>query len=148
MKLPYKGGGVALFQKNDINDFTILLGKRKNKPGKGKWSIPGGGYEDKDKNLIDTAKREFREETGLNLNSILATKTPIICHLWIPFAFNWFTLIYVLKNDWKLTNNIFHEFSEVKQISLRDLNKYKLAFGVKTEVRTFNRKYKVEDLNE
>ena len=40
----YKGAGIALFQKQD-NDYTILLGKRTIKPKKGKWSIPGGGFE-------------------------------------------------------------------------------------------------------
>lgn len=145
MKFPYKGGGIALFQQNDAGEYTVLLGKRINKPGKGKWSIPGGGYENKDSDLTETAKREFREETGLNLNSIVTTATPIKCHLWIPFVFNWITLIYVIKKDYRFRNNHFHEFSEVKQISLKDLKNYKLAFGVKSEVRTFKRKNKMED---
>ena len=46
MKLPYKGGGVALFYKDKhTGEYSILLGKRTIEPGKGKWSIPGGGYE-------------------------------------------------------------------------------------------------------
>lgn len=49
MKLPYKGGGVALFYKDKhTGEYSILLGKRTIEPGKGKWSIPGGGYEPQD----------------------------------------------------------------------------------------------------
>ena len=47
----YKGAGIALFQKQD-NDYTILLGKRTIKPNKGKWSIPGGGFEKTDNSLF------------------------------------------------------------------------------------------------
>ena len=144
MKIPYKGGGVALFQKNAEGVFSILLGKRINDPGKGKWSIPGGGFEHKDKNLFETARREFWEETGLNLNNIVVPQTPVKCHFWIPFCFKWLTLLYVLKDEWKLGKTHFHEFSEIKQIPLRELKNYKLAFGVMSEVKCFKRKYKAE----
>lgn len=42
----------------------ILLEKRKNEPGKGKWSIPGGLVELGEK-VEQTVKREVMEETGL-----------------------------------------------------------------------------------
>lgn len=45
----------------------ILLGKRKNDPGKGKWSIPGGIVE-LGEDLEQTAIREIKEETGLEVD--------------------------------------------------------------------------------
>ncbi len=45
----------------------ILLGKRKNDPGKGKWSIPGGIVE-LGEDLEQTAIRETKEETGLEVD--------------------------------------------------------------------------------
>ena len=44
----------------------ILLEKRKNEPGKGKWSIPGGLVE-LGENTEQTVIREVKEETGLDV---------------------------------------------------------------------------------
>lgn len=44
----------------------ILLEKRKNDPGKGKWSIPGGLVE-LGENVEQTVIREVKEETGLDV---------------------------------------------------------------------------------
>lgn len=60
-KQPIIGVGVVI-----IRNDKILLEKRKNDPGKGKWSIPGGLVE-----LGETAEqtviREVKEETGLEV---------------------------------------------------------------------------------
>lgn len=64
----YKGAGIALFQEQD-NEYAILLGKRIINPDKGKWSIPGGRFEQTDNSLFETAIRELREETGINLTN-------------------------------------------------------------------------------
>jgi bifunctional NMN adenylyltransferase/nudix hydrolase len=42
----------------------ILLIKRKNAPGKGRWALPGG-YKNSSESFQSTAIRELREETGL-----------------------------------------------------------------------------------
>ena len=47
-----------------ICDRKILLEKRKNQPGKGKWSIPGGLVE-LGESVEKTVIREVAEETGL-----------------------------------------------------------------------------------
>lgn len=183
---PYKGGGVALFQKDSsTGEYIIFLGKRAGElktgmekikccfntifnskgksikevskevihilfSGRGKWSIPGGGYEEKDNgDLRQTAKREFYEETGLNLDSIVLNKEPYEHNMWFLF-FTWKTLLYELKPDYKLNPNCIHrakdgfEFSEAKQIPLSELqvlkNKHELNFGVDCEVKAFLRK--------
>lgn len=45
-------------------DLRLLLIKRKKDPYKGKWALPGGFLE-KDEALVDGARRELEEETGL-----------------------------------------------------------------------------------
>jgi mutator protein MutT len=47
-----------------VCDGKLLLEKRKNEPGKGRWSIPGGLVELGEK-AEQTVIREVREETGL-----------------------------------------------------------------------------------
>jgi len=49
-----------------IREGKILLEKRKNNPGKGKWSIPGGLVE-LGENVEKTVIREVKEETGLDV---------------------------------------------------------------------------------
>lgn len=157
---PYKGGGVALFQKdNATGEYTIFLGKRRGElrkgirrffSGRGKWSIPGGGYDEKDNgDLRQTAKREFHEETGLNIDDIVLSKEPYEHNIWLPF-FTWKTLMYELKPDYKLNTNCIRsardgfEFSEAKQITQSELkvikHKHELNFGVGWEVKAFLKK--------
>jgi mutator protein MutT len=60
-KQPIVGVGALL-----ICDGKILLEKRKNEPGKGKWSIPGGLVE-LGEDVEQTVVREVKEETGLEV---------------------------------------------------------------------------------
>ncbi len=60
-KQPIIGVGAVI-----INNGKILLEKRKNDPGKGKWSIPGGIVE-LGESVEQTIIREVREETGLEV---------------------------------------------------------------------------------
>jgi 8-oxo-dGTP diphosphatase len=42
----------------------VLLVQRKNEPFKGKWAFPGG-FIDENEKVLEGAKRELREETGI-----------------------------------------------------------------------------------
>ncbi len=51
-----------------IRDGRILLERRKNDPGKGKWSIPGGIVE-LGESTEEAVIREVKEETGLDVEN-------------------------------------------------------------------------------
>lgn len=53
----------VIFVKEE-KDLRILLIKRNNEPFKDRWALPGGFLED-DEPLVDGARRELEEETGL-----------------------------------------------------------------------------------
>ena len=58
---PIVGVGAIIVSKG-----KILLEKRKNMPGRGKWSVPGG-LVDLGENIEKAVIREVKEETGLDV---------------------------------------------------------------------------------
>jgi 8-oxo-dGTP diphosphatase len=62
-KYPRVGIGVMIQNKEG----EILLGLRKGSHGAGEWSFPGGHLE-VGETVFETAKRETKEETGLDIN--------------------------------------------------------------------------------
>ena len=60
-KKPVVGVGAII-----LNEGKILLEKRKNAPGKGKWTVPGGLVELGER-IEQAVIREVKEETGLDV---------------------------------------------------------------------------------
>lgn len=52
----------------------VLLGKRKNYPGKGLWAVPGGFLE-KSESLLHGGIRELKEETNLDVPDAVLRKS-------------------------------------------------------------------------
>ena len=52
-----------------VRDGRVLFGKRKNAHGDGTWSFPGGHLEFGE-SLLECAKREVLEETGLEVKNV------------------------------------------------------------------------------
>lgn len=52
-----------------VDNGKVLLVKRGKEPHKGKWSLPGGGQE-LGETLEDCARRELKEETGLEAEAL------------------------------------------------------------------------------
>ncbi len=63
MNFPKVGVGVLIFK-----DGKILLGKRKNAHGGGEYAPPGGGLEHLE-NFFEGARREVKEETGMEIEN-------------------------------------------------------------------------------
>ena len=61
---PRVGIGVLIFR-----DGKILLGKRKNKHGAGEYAPPGGKL-DHGESFEECARREVREETGMEITNV------------------------------------------------------------------------------
>lgn len=54
---------------NANNEFKVLLIKRKNDPFEGQWALPGG-FINESEDLITAAKRELKEETGIDVKTM------------------------------------------------------------------------------
>lgn len=62
---PRVGVGVVIIRETEARE--VLLVRRGKEPAKGMWSVPGGGVE-LGETIAGAARREVREETGLDVD--------------------------------------------------------------------------------
>ncbi len=87
--IPYHGAGILFWTNDDNGQLSVLLGKRSINPGKGKWSIPGGGwskysdgYDKRNRpNYLQAAIRETNEESKYAIKSPEDLDTLWCCHI-------------------------------------------------------------------
>lgn len=130
----YKGAGILLFRSIG-NGYEVFLGKRKYNPGRGKWSIPGGGKETYDKDYRACAERELWEETGIDLNQI----DHMDCEefrISIPY-FHWSTFIVMTKGCFPIPRP--REFYELDWIRLEDIKEYPHVEILAMEIKKLKR---------
>ena len=123
MRFPYHGAGIGL-----VKDGCILLGKRSDRPFLGRWCVPGGGREKTDASELETAVREFCEETGVDF-SRLDAKPIGNWKLHLPF-FSWCTFFY-LVSDFEASFSL-DEFSDIQWVPISEVS-------IKKHLRPFTR---------
>jgi len=71
----HSGKVIATCDSIILTDSKVLLIKRGKEPYKNCWAFPGGRIEQKDKNILEAAYRELREETNLTDVTLEYVKT-------------------------------------------------------------------------
>ena len=118
-KQPLVGVGV-LVRRGD----SVLIVKRRNDPGRGLWSIPGGVLE-LGETLEDAAKREAKEETGVDIavDSLLDIYNLIKKDEAGKIRYHYVLVNYLAHyTKGKLTRNA--ESSEIRWVKANELNCY------------------------
>ena len=88
---PLIGVGVLVFDKD-----RVLLVKREQEPGKGRWSIPGGLLE-LGELLKEGARRETKEETGIDVDvdDLLDVIDNIVVDEWDKVSYHYVLIDYL-----------------------------------------------------
>ena len=123
----------------------LLLEKRKNEPGKGKWSVPGG-LVDLGESVEQTVIREVKEETGLEVEKPehIGVVDNIIRDESGRVKYHFVIIDYFMRLKGG-TLKAASDAEELKWVSLNDVEKYDLT---KTFREFFQRnRQKLEKLN-
>jgi len=139
-KQPVLGVGALI-----VCDGKLLLEKRKNEPGKGKWSIPGGLVE-LGESIEQTVVREVEEETGLEVEKPehIDVVDNVVRDDNDEIKYHFVIIDYFVKLKGG-TVKAASDAEELKWVALSDVEKYDLT---KTFREFFQRnKQKLEKLN-
>ncbi len=96
--------------KENNNEKELLLAMKKRGFGEGKWNGVGGKFNPEiDKNIIETAKRELKEEIGIDAKEL---KKVAILSFYFPYQADWDQDVHVFfAKEWQ---GIPEESEEVK----------------------------------
>lgn len=107
----------------------------------GLWSLPGGKvelYKEEPDILEKTLRREIKEEVGIVIKNILYLRS------WSFIRVDNLNVVCILfVCQWKSGKaKAIEDSIDVKWISIKQLNKYKLAQGIKKSLKEANKVYK------
>jgi 8-oxo-dGTP pyrophosphatase MutT (NUDIX family) len=102
---------------------------------KGLWSFPAGAAESGE-TAIETATREFSEETGIALPTLKAWYIDKY-KIHVPF-FHWETFLYATETHASFNN--FREFTKMKWVEEKEFQKLGLHFGVKPVYKLYRKR--------
>ena len=125
---------MLLYSDASDGELQVLLGKRAHNPGRGTWSIPGGGVKHAE-SFRQAACREVSEEIGIPVNRFDGSggEKPTSVRILIPPVFHWRTfLVPMPANVQKLTRS--YEFHECRWFRVDALPE-PLHWGVKRAVK-------------
>ena len=120
----FKGAGIQFFKESKEGRF-ISLGKRRDNPHSGYWSVPGGEMDKRDNNdFFQCALRETHEEYFYHLDQEFGKvhQLPVLktCRIYIPFLFEYYTyLMDVSEIQIQFSPN--HEFELIDWFELNNL---------------------------
>lgn len=125
-----------------IKNGRILLEKRRTKPFKNYWCLPGGHVE-KYETAERAIKREVEEETGLKVTKakFLFYQDEILPRI----KWHAVVLVFLCKTKGKIKIDE-KEVSEVKWFKIKDSLKLKLAFKHKEIIKRFLKLYTLQEL--
>lgn len=118
-----------------VKNRSVLLVKRGQDPGRGLWSVPGGLIE-LGETLEDAARREVREETGIDvrIEKLLDVANNIVRNGQGETRFH-YVLIDYLARPLATSVEAKSDALEAKWVRFTDLSKYSLTKGAKKLVR-------------
>jgi len=101
------------------NEFNIVFIKRADDGGRhsGQIAFPGGGYEEYDTDLTETAIRETEEEIGVSEVKVLG----ILSSIYIPVSNYFVQPVVGILNYKPIFSKSLNEVSEVYSIKLKDI---------------------------
>lgn len=120
---PSIGVGGVLFNRHQ----QVLLIKRNQPPAQGLWSIPGGRLEPGE-SLVDACRREFYEETNLDIevkNIVAVVERQLEGFHYVVIDYR----VYLVDEE-KSVPTAQSDVAEAKWIGLADLGQYELVWGL------------------
>lgn len=130
------------------NQNQIMLGERKNDPGKGQYSFPGG-FVDVGESVEDAIKREIKEELQINVDQFTYLTSTDNDYLYKKSQYDMLDILFEIK----LSDDIIAKIEpndDVESVQFFDLNEIKdeiLAFKSTKKVVKFLRNRGVNDVD-
>ena len=141
-KQPIVGVGAIIISKG-----KILLEKRKNEPGKGKWSVPGGLVE-LGESTEHAVIREVKEETGLEVDEpeLMDVVDNVDCDDRGEIEYHFVIIDYIVKLK-SGSARAASDAEELKWVTLEDVERHDLTKTFREFFRTNHEKLRALNSN-